>query len=281
MFEFYMFRIKVYPPKQYGLFADDQSSTGVLRRILEEKPSAELRKGYVWHVGNLTHIEKNGVYFALGRTTQSLIERYDEEEGNFVEEDFETSPYTHAFLDFKYQVLVLAKKTRLAPTPKGIAGQLEKLLNSSEYVQAEGARVEISQINDPEDFVLQIRNAYSVTRFSMEFGEPNPWDANKDFQQPMQKLLKKSDGSKGNTTIQGADLNRDTLEDLVRATASTGNDAQATIKTSQNGKLKRKRLKGNAATIVTQDEIGSTEQRRSLLQTVREYYEKIRRHLQE
>lgn len=280
MFEFYLFRVKVYPPKQYGLFTDNQSSTAVLRRILEEKPSAELRKGYVWHVGNLSSLERNGIYFALGRTTRSLIERYDEEEGNFVEEDFETSPYTHVFLDFKYQVLVLAKKTRLAPTAKGIAGQLEKLLNSSEYVRAEGARVEISQINDPEDFVMHIRNAYAVTRFSMEFGEPNPWDADKDFQQPMQKLLKKSEGFRGNTTIQGEDLNRDTLEELVRATASTGNDAQATIKTSQRGKVKRKRLKGNAA-VVAQEEITSTEQRRDLLQTVRDYYEKIRRHLQE
>lgn len=280
MFEFYLFRIKAYPPQQYTLFPDDRNPAGVLREILENKPSAELRKGYVWHVGNLTPVGRDSVYFALGRTTRSVIERYDEEAGNFIEEDFETSPYTHAFLDFKYQVLVVAKKTRLAPTPRGIVGQLEKLLNSSDYVQANKVRIEISQINDPEDFVLQIRQAYAVTRFNMEFGEPNPWDADKDFQQPMQRLLKKSEGYRGNTSIQGEDLNRDTLEELIRATASTGNDAQASIKTRPRGKVKRKRLKGNAA-VVVQDEIASNEQRRDFVQIVRDYYEKIRRRMEE
>lgn len=279
MFEFYLFRIKVYLSQQYGLF-ENQSRDVVLRAALHERPSAELRKGYVWHVGNLAPVEDMGLYFALGRTTRSLIERFDEEEGNFVEENFETSPYTHVFLDLRYQVLVLAKKTRLAPTPKGIAAQLEKLLNGSQTVEIAKARIEISQINDPEDFVEHIRNAYAVTRFGMEFGQPNPWDANEDFQKPMQKLLGKTAGFRGNTTIQGDDLDRATLEQLVRATASTGNDAQATIKMSPRGKVKKKRLKGNAA-VITQDDIGSRDQRRGLLQTAREYYDRIRRHLKD
>lgn len=279
MFEFYLFRIKVYLSQQYGLF-ENQGRRGVLQEALEEKPSAELRKGYVWHVGNLAHVEANGLYFALGRTTRALIERFDEEQGNFVEENFETSPYTHVFLDFHYQVLVLAKKTRLAPTPKGIATQLEKLLNASRAVEIAHARVEISQINDPEDFVEHIRNAYAVTRFGMEFGHPNPWDANEDFQKPMQKLLSRTSGFRGSTTIQGEDLDRDALEKLVRATASTGNDAQATIKMSPRGKAKRKRLKGNAA-VIAHDEIASGEQRRGLLDVVRAYYERIRQQLKD
>lgn len=280
MFEFYLFRIKVYAPQQYPLFNGVQTSSEVLRQILTEKPSAELRKGYVWHIGNLTSVGDSGIYFALGRTTKSLIERYDEEAGNFVEEDFETSPYTHAFLDLTYQVLGIAKKTRLAPTPKGIAGQLEKLLNDSIHIGSYGGRVEISQINDPEDFVLQIREAYAVTRFSMDFGEPNPWDANKDFQQPMQRLLKESHGRKGNTSIAGDDLDRGTLEELTRATASTGNDAQAIIRTNARGRGTRKRLKGNPA-VIQQEEIASVAEQQNLLQQIRSYYEKLRRHLQE
>lgn len=279
MFEFYLFRIKAYLSQQYGLF-ENQDRQEIIRQALEEKPSAELRKGYVWHVGNIARIGKDGLYFALGRTTRSLIERFDEEQGNFVEEKFETSPYTHVFLDFRYQVLVLAKKTKLAPTPKGIAGQLERLMNASQAVNVAQARVEIAQINDPEDFVEHIRNAYAVTRFGMEFGQPNPWDPNEDFQKPMQKLLGKTAGFRGNTTIQGEDLDRDTLEQLVRATASTGNDAQATIKMSPQGKAKRKRLKGNAA-VIQQDEISSKDQGRDLLKAVRKYYERIRQHLKD
>ena len=276
MATFYLFRIKVLKPSQIHLFEDDLSSSIILLTAIQTKPSAELRSGYIWHIGNLSRLNgDSGFYFALGRTTKSIVERYDEDEGNFLEEDFETSPYTHVFIDLHYQVIGIAKKTRLAPTPKGIANQLERLLNSSDYISSLGVRIEVSEINDPEDFVTYLHQAYSVTKFSVEFGEPNPWDADKDFQAPMQKLLRESSGTKGKTIIAGEDLERDTLEDLSRASASAGNDAQAVIKIDEDSSNITKHLKGNPAT-VTEEEVHTKNDKISILQKIVSYYRKIR-----
>lgn len=99
MLTFYLFRAKVISPKQQILFGDEKKPPEVLRSVLLSKPSKELRKGHVWHIGNVNELDEESIYFALGRTTTSIVERYDNVGQNFLEEDFETSPYTHAILD--------------------------------------------------------------------------------------------------------------------------------------------------------------------------------------
>jgi hypothetical protein len=39
-----------------------------------------------------------------GRTTKSIVEKFDERTGNFVEEEYEESPYTHMYCE-KNQVI--------------------------------------------------------------------------------------------------------------------------------------------------------------------------------
>ena len=84
MVTFYLFRIKALKPSQIQLFDEDQSPPEIIFNAIQSKPSAELRSGYIWHIGNINSLKKNAVYFALGRTTKSIVERYDEEEGNFL-----------------------------------------------------------------------------------------------------------------------------------------------------------------------------------------------------
>jgi len=276
MLNFHLFRIKLIQSNQTTIFDENKSIAEVIESIIRCKPSAELRRGFFWHIGNIMDLKEDGLYFALGRTTKSIVELYDEKEGNFKVEDFESSPYTHVILELKHQLLAIAKKQQLAPTPKGLAKQLEKLLNSRKNNIILRNRIEISEINDPEDFIQHIRNAFAVTRFAMEFGEPNPWDVNEDFQKPMQKLLQKTSGKNGKTSINGEDLNREILEELARATATAGNDAQVIIKTTESKKGVVKHLTGNPA-IVTEEEITKDEQKMNLLKKIREYYLKIRK----
>lgn len=276
LLNFYLFRIKIYEPQQPSVFDRTIRASQLLGEIIPKKPSKELRTGFIWHIGNVTTVRENGLYFALGRTTKSVIELFDEEQGNFVEADFESSPYTHVVLDLNNQVFALAKKTRLAPTALGIAKQLERLINSTEEIISSRKRIEISQIHDPEDFIKLINTAYSVTKFTTEFGEPNVWDADEDFQVPMQKYLKESNGKKGKTIISGKDLNRETIEKLTRATAATGNDAQAIIKSSsesERGIIKH--LKGNPAVVYGED-VATNEGKKGILNKIIEYYKQIR-----
>lgn len=274
MLTFYLFRAKVISPKQQLLFGDEKKPPEVLRSVLLSKPSKELRKGHVWHIGNVYELDEESIYFALGRTTTSIVERYDKVGQNFIEEDFETSPYTHAILDLRFQLLAIAGKSRLSPTARGIARQFERLANASPVIVNSKRKIEIAEIKDPETFISHIRNAYSVVFFSMDFGEPNPWDVNKDFQQPMQSLLQETSGVKGRTSISGVDLDRDILEELTRAAASAGNSAKAIVKSSKTAKGMTKHLRANPVTI-NEEEL-KEDSLQQILNRIREAYLKLR-----
>lgn len=274
MIKFHLFRIKIQRGPQKSLFDEDISSSEILLRAIRSKPSEELRKGHMWHIGNVKDFGKTGIYFALGRTTSSIVERYDDSKGDFIEEEFETAPYTHVILDHEIQVAAISKKTKLAPTVKGIANQLEKLINN--YLKGEfpSCMATISQINDPDDFLKHIRQAYAVTRFSMDFGLPNPWDVEKDFQKPMEDLLKESDGDKGKTTVDGNDLNRETLEKLTRSAATSGCDAQAIMILKPEEKKIMKRLRDNPA-VLQKETMDEKKDRESLLKSIRIFYKDL------
>jgi len=81
--EFQVFRLKVYPSKQISLFDKEKKISGILKDVIESLPSAELRSGMIWHIGNVRKLDGAGLYFRIGRTTTSTIEIY--KDGNFLD----------------------------------------------------------------------------------------------------------------------------------------------------------------------------------------------------
>lgn len=273
MLDFQLFRIKVHPPQQGGLFEQQKSSSEILHDIILSLPSAELRKDMIWHIGNVTSIDNTGLYFRVGRTSKSKIEVYHN--GNFVDEQFETAPYTHVVLDIYLEIIAIAKKTKLSPTTAGIARQFIRLLKESKKNNELKAIFETGQINDPEDFIDHLRKAYSISKFWISFTRPNPFDANKDFIKPMEKLLNESNGEKGKTELMGKHLSADKLEDLARSAASTGDDAGAILQPESDNQRIRKQLKGNSI-IIPWEDLSDETQKHSLLQKIRAVYHRIK-----
>jgi hypothetical protein len=274
MLTFQLFRIKIYYPDQASVFGFPGRS-GILRKAIHARPSAVLRKGYNWHIGNVEDISKDAVYFALGRTTRSHVELFNEVTGNFALQEFATSPYTHVVIDFSTQVCAIASKVRLAPSQSGIARNLGRLIGGSTEFKCNDAKVEIAAINDPEGFIDYLRSAVQIIQFSVDFGRPNPWDTDKDFHQPMQNLLQLTQAEQGKTMIKGSDLNADRLEELTRSVAATGNNAEARIRESMGARPRRRYLRGNPV-IATQEDCSSSEERLSLLESIRSIYQKVR-----
>jgi hypothetical protein len=232
MLNFHLFRIKVYPRQQMDLFEKERSPSEIFRQTILSFPSVELRKGKVWQIGNVTPIDNVGIYFRVGRTSKSKIELCPK--GNFIDEKFDSAPYTHVLLDVELEVCAIAKKSRLSPKPTGIASQLGRLLNQPERGRQFKARFEIVEINDPEDFVTHIRHAYVISKFWVTFSKPNPFDVDKDFVGPMEKLLDSANGEKGKTEVKGENLNAERLEEIARSAASTyGMDKTRVKETSQ------------------------------------------------
>lgn len=271
----YLFRLKAIKAAQGALFEKGISREEFLTSVIESKPSEELREGYIWHVGNVLNVGKDGLLFAAGRTTKKSKELYDEESGDFIQVEDEESPFTYVYYDRKYSILAIEPKSKLSPTVKGIANNLEKLFNLQALVHDFGAKIEISEIWDPEDFLKQIRAAYSVVGFTVEFSNPNPFDVEADFHRPMERYLESTGGKKGKTTVQGDDLDRNSIEKVTRSVASTGNDASARIRHEEKQRPVTRHLRGDPVSIAFDEE--ERQEPKGLMERIREAYAHIRR----
>jgi hypothetical protein len=243
--EYHLFRAKFIRPRQSSLFHDDLTPQEMLQMSINSKPSAEVKKGYQWHIGNIRPFSKTSGYFAVGRTTVSTVEKFDPVSGNFVEEELEKSPYTHCVFEAATGLIGIAKKLSLSQTTKGIANRLEQLLGSTEVVQRNWVTVEVLPISDPEGFLKALNSAYRVYSFTASFRGPNPFDADEHFQKPLSVYLSAANGTRGKTSISGDDLNREVLQEVTRSTAATGNEASAKIQRTQQQKPITVNLKGD------------------------------------
>jgi hypothetical protein len=252
--EYSLFRARIIKPRQGSLLADKDLTSGeIFLRALNEKPFGELRQGYTWHIGNIKLFSKNTGYFAVGRTTISTIEKFDDLTGNFVEEEQEESPYTHCVFDAHIGFIGIARKPSLAPTTKGIANRIADLLSSAIVITENDISVEIAPIPNPEGFISALESAYRVTRYTATFHGPNPFDADEYFQKPLSVYLSATNGEKGKAEVKGTDLNRETLQAVTRSTAATGNEASARITKTRSHKQTTINLKGDAAKLSFDD----------------------------
>ena len=279
MANLYLFRVKVQKVEQGVLFGQEMEPSKFVTEVISSKPSGELREGYIWHIGNVVFIGNEGLSFAAGRTTKKSKELYDENARNFLEVEDEESPFTYVYYDMKYGFLAIEPKSKLSPTVKGIARNMEKLLNRQDFVINSAYRIEISEIWDPEDFLKHIRQAYAVVGFTVHFGKPNPFDVEADFHRPMEKYLEETGGNKGRATVQGDDLDRDRIEEVTRSVASTGNDASARLRMKEGQRPVTRHLEGDPVTIPIEEE--DRADKLTLLDKLRNAYIRVRRHRDE
>lgn len=272
--EFQLFRIQVYPPIQGQLFEPRKTPSEILKEVIYSLPSARLRRGMTWHVGNVTQLDEKALYFRLGRITQQTREVYHD--GQFEEQAFEEAPYTHVLLDLELEVCAVARKIKLAVNTARIARQLARLLEKSTGNVKLQADFDIKEIYDPKDFLTHLRQARVISKFWVTFSRPNAFDVNKDFIKPMQKLLNESAGDEGKTELEGDNLNKDSLEELARSAASVGNDAGALLQPQEKRHRVRKSLKGNPATYVTEADIADEQQKKNMIQEIRDMYQRLR-----
>lgn len=278
MATFYLYRLKAIRPSQRQLFEIDLTRREFVKNLLESRPTRENRKDYLWHIGNVKEVDEDMLLFAAGRTTKLSREKYDEQSGDFLEVDDEESPFTYVFFDLKLSVLAIAPKPKLAPTTKGIARNIEKLLNTASYNEEYGVTIEIDELKDPDNFIDQLHQAFAVVSFKMEFGEPNPFDVEKDYHKPMEELLKETGGAKGVTQVVGEDLERDPLEALARSVASVGNEASARIRHSSSDRPVTKHMGGDPAAFLV-EEFGIPQAAAEISIALRDAYRSIRESL--
>jgi hypothetical protein len=247
--DYSLYRAKFIKPSQRRLFADDLQPWEFFLRALEERPNAQPKEGYIWHIGKLELFSEHSGTFKIGRTARGTVEKFDESSGDFLEEEQETSPYTHCVFDVRLGLIGIARKAALAPDADGIAARVRQILSKALIVRRNNISVEVVPIPDPEDFLKALDSAYQVTSFTATFGGPNPFDADAYFQRPQSRLLSVAGGTRGKTQIQGANLDREVLQSLTRSTASTGNKATARVKKKKADKTVTIKLEGGPISV--------------------------------
>lgn len=270
--EYSLFRAKFIKSRQGGLFPTNLTPEQLFVRALEEKPSVQPREGHFWHIGNIRLFTESTRYFAVGRTTKSTIEKFDEISRDFLEEQLETSPYTHCVFNAQIGMLGVAGKSALAPTVKGIATRIQQLLHQTLVARENNTSVEISPIPDPEDFIRALDSAYVVSRFAATFHGPNPFDADEYFQRPLSVYLSSANGKRGRAEIQGDDLNRQVVQSVARSTAATGNEASARIRKSKSRKATTVHLRGDPA----KGQYDEDEKPETVLADLEKLYDRVR-----
>jgi hypothetical protein len=268
-----LFRIKVFLPP---LFGANLTAPVALREAIEEKPTRETgARGVRWHLGNVEELDDNGLYFALGRTSRGTIPLLDAKTGDFIEAASETAPYTHVILDVPSEVCAIAKRTGLAATVTSVGNHLARVLGASTVARQYGIQFEVAPLTDPEEFLRLLRSAYAITRFTVTFTRPNPFDVEQDFHKPMQRLTEEAGGEGGSTTLKGVALKEEPLENLTRSVASTGDDARARLLLEEGQQPVTRSLKGDTATI-SERTVDSQDERQSVLEKLRARYRAIR-----
>lgn len=57
MLQFQLFKVRIQRPGQLRLFDDPaRAPRDIILEVVRSKPSAQLRRGYTWHIGNIEEL---------------------------------------------------------------------------------------------------------------------------------------------------------------------------------------------------------------------------------
>lgn len=229
--DIYLYRAKFTRSDQAVLGDDNRSPSALMVDAIGQRPSHSYRDGIIWSVANLQTLTATTGVFRLGKQQSTVLERFDEDSRDFVEEEQDQASTTRVYYDAEIGIVGIVRRTALAPTPAALGRRLAGVLQATEDFRVLGVEVNVDTIPDPQGFIDAMNSAYRVTRFAATFGRPNPFDADELFQKPLAVYLDEVDGDTGVTKVVSKDgLDTDVLAAVTRSTAATGNDAKATLR---------------------------------------------------
>lgn len=283
MVKFHLYRLKIEQSRQATLpyteneRPKDENFSDIILSAIEEKPYQKGRKGQTWRIGNIQKIEKQGVFFALGRITKATHGDYDEKNGNFIEKDESEALHTHVAIDLNLQICAIAEQSKIVSPIRTISKNFSKILNMSHEAKRKNIVFNLSEIPDPEEFLNLIKNAKRISKFEMILGRPNPADIVELIHETGEKFVLDANGSKASISVTSSKegtLKKKVLENLTRSVSSTGNKVRARIQSENDEKPVTKTSGGNPLTVWIR--LDSTQKSISnILEKIKETYNKL------
>jgi hypothetical protein len=273
--ELMLFRVKVFRPAQSSIWDGAFSPSDELRRALKLKPTSRIRRGVAWHIGNITAINDAGLYLRIGKKSRRTLPMLDEKTGDFSEQELSNAPYTHVLVDWNLELVAIARNQHLSPTPSGIARRLQDVLNDSAVTESRPITFRVSAIKNPDEFIGILDSAFSIKSFSFSFTRKNLFDVQKDFVEPLERIVDEAHAADGKVTLKGEELASKPLREIAASAAATGDDASARVQLAPGAKTQTRSLHGDASTISV-DDLDSDSNRTEALRKARSEYKRIR-----
>lgn len=234
--KFTLFRLICTESYEQSLLQDGKNSRDSLFEVLQQQPSGAVREGYTWHVGNMTEVSPDYLWFRFGRTSHLFLPQYDEDNKMFIDEESEQAPYTIVLVDMLYQVAAIAHKQQLLADVSSIANTLQTVLNIGLRSLQSSKKIDILELYDQEDIIKFIQSAYIISEISFEVGKKNNWDVDEHVQRPHETLLELTHGEKSTTAIEGENLNKDAAIRITRSVGAKGRPVSVKGMRTRGGK---------------------------------------------
>lgn len=247
--KFYLFRVKLIRDHQKDMFDDGASRADILAAAINEMPSIKLKRGAEWRLANINPVGINGGSFAIGRISQSNTEKFDFEANEFVEQQDMQGPFAVVFFDASIGVVAIEDKTKVNSKVEITARRLHDLLQNTRAITSRSIACRVDKIMDPQGFIQKIMNCSHVLKFRATFTGPNPIDADAIFQKPLEVYAEATNAERGVIEVIGSNLDKESLIEVTRSNAATGNIVSAKIETK--GLVENVPLKGLPASFNT------------------------------
>lgn len=268
-------RIRCEPLAQPNLFTKPKQPVSVISEAILARPSSNVGRGSEWHIGRAEIIKDDGISFQMGRVQAAKSPQFDEKDHSFFEADTERAPFTWGVFDQKNQSCGILKRTGVSLSAREVSSKLEILLNSTNIPEEAGFRIVVDPIVDPEGFIEQLQSAHEVVKFSFTAEFENPFDVQALIQRPAEKFNEAVGGTRTKVEVEGESLDKEILEDLSRAVAATGDDAAASVRTTERAPSKRIYLKGTPLQEAVEMESASNPLQ-AMLKATRDAYNRLR-----
>lgn len=244
MYRFFLFRILMRPKKaRQSLFNANKGQ--LIKKLITSCPRGEVRKGVTWVIASnwKSLANTDGIYFEFGRIVEKEKNAFDNDQKLFIHQEGEEVESTICFYFPTSQLLAIRSGNGITVDPKVISKYLSKVLSqaSSEQLSPEESvifethTISSQPIKNPENFFQRLRSAYKVSKFTIVFGYPNPFNFRAKIQKPMQDFQKAALGEQCKYTVsnkkEGLDI--DILEDASRGASILDHNVSARVHTSE------------------------------------------------
>ncbi|MDV7338596.1 hypothetical protein RYZ26_03240 [Terasakiella sp. A23] len=245
-----IFRVQFFQ-YQSMLFVEFPEGREILRRVLAGTLERHLktRSYYALEKQDAQH---GNVYFKFARSRK--VHTNEISQGEIVEKEHPDYPFVEVLINIELGVCAIGRNSDFSTSITHSANMLSKLFDSSVVSKELNAVATIDPIIDPTGFIEHLNNAELISKFYFEVKHPNAFDAD-DFVVPLKKLNKAGRSHYSRTILTGGNLDKEIAEGLSRSSASTGDDAGATMKLPESKKLVRKSLGKNHVFIEAKNKI--------------------------